>query len=95
MRLDQWLWAVRAFKSRSLAAEVIKAGRALVNGQGCKPAHEVRMGEIIKVRIDWDRERTLRVLGAPPSRIGARRVAEFAEELGVSPHALPDGSGEK
>ncbi len=81
MRLDQWLWAVRIFKSRSLAADTIRAGRALVHGHGSKPAHEVKAGEIITVRIAWDRERTLRVLGVPASRIAAKRVAEFAEEL--------------
>jgi ribosomal 50S subunit-recycling heat shock protein len=93
MRLDQWLWAVRVFKSRTLAADVIKAGRASVNGQPCKPAHEVRAGELVVVRIDWERERTLRVLAAPPSRVGAKRVAEFAEEAGAQPAADPEDAG--
>ena len=80
MRLDQWLWAVRLFKSRALATAAIRGGHAKVNGAVTKPAHDARAGEIVTVRIGVC-TRTLRVLGAPPSRVGAKRVAEFAEEL--------------
>ena len=80
MRLDQWLWAVRLFKSRALATAAIRAGHAKVNGAASKPAHEARAGEVVTVRIGVC-TRTLRVIGAPPSRVGARLVAQFAEEL--------------
>ena len=80
MRLDQWLWAVRVFKSRSLAVEAIKAGHVKVNGEGTKPAHEARTGEIVAARLGVF-TRTLRVVGAPPSRVAAKLVAEYAEEL--------------
>ena len=80
MRLDQWLWAVRVFKSRSIAVEAIKAGHVKVNGEGTKPAHEARPGGIVTARTGVF-TRTLRVLAAPPSRIAAKLVAEFAEEL--------------
>ena len=80
MRLDQWLWAVRLFKSRALATAAIRGGHAKVNGAVTKPAHDARAGEIVTVRIGVC-TRTLRVIGAPPSRVGARLVAQFAEEL--------------
>jgi ribosome-associated heat shock protein Hsp15 len=80
MRLDQWLWAVRVFKTRSRATEAIKAGRVKMNGAAVKPASEVRPGAIITARIDLV-TRTLRVIGAPPSRVGAKLVPQFAEEL--------------
>lgn len=80
MRLDQWLWAVRLLKSRSLATEAIRAGRAKVNGAATKPAHEARAGEIVTVRIGVCL-RTLRVIGAPPSRVAAKLVPQFAEDL--------------
>ncbi len=79
MRLDQWLWAIRVFKSRQLAAEAIKAERVEVDSRPSKPAHEVRPGEVVTVHY-WDRDRILRVLGAPESRVPAKRVAEFAED---------------
>ena len=83
MRIDQWLWAVRVFKTRSLAAEQIKGGRVEVDARRVKPAHEVRPGEVVHIRMEgrplaWTR--VLRVLGAPASRVGAALVGVFAED---------------
>ena len=64
MRLDQWLWAVRVFKTRTWAADAIKAGHVTVSGQSCKPAREVREGDRIVSRVG-DLTRTLRVIGSP------------------------------
>ena len=80
MRLDQWLWAVRVFKTRSLAVTAIKAGHAKVNGAATKPAHEARAGEVVAIRIGV-MTRTLRVIGAPPSRVAAKLVRQFADDL--------------
>lgn len=80
MRLDQWLWAVRVFKTRSLAVTAIKAGHAKINGENTKPAHEMRAGETVTVRIGV-MTRTLRVIGSPPSRVAGKLVPQFAEEL--------------
>lgn len=80
MRLDQWLWAVRLYKTRSLAAEAIKGGHVKVNEASTKPAHVVKPGEHVAARIGV-MTRTLRVIGAPKSRVGAKLVAQFAEEL--------------
>lgn len=84
MRLDLWLWAVRAFKTRPLAADAIRGGRVKVGEQSVKPAHTVRSGQIITVRVEsgavpWIR--TLRALGLPHSRVGAKLVPLFAEDL--------------
>jgi len=80
MRLDQWLWAVRLFKTRNLAVEAIKGGHVKVNGVATKPAHEAKPGELVRARIGI-MTRTLRVLDAPRSRVGAKLVSQFAEEL--------------
>jgi ribosome-associated heat shock protein Hsp15 len=80
MRLDQWLWAVRLFKSRKLAAESIKGGHVKIKGVAIKPAHDAKPGELVIVRIGI-MTRTLRVLDAPPSRVGAKLVPQFAEDL--------------
>ncbi|WP_066454448.1 RNA-binding S4 domain-containing protein [Castellaniella caeni] len=51
LRLDKWLWAARFYKTRSLAAHEIQAGRVQVNGQViAKPAREVAVGDRIRVR---------------------------------------------
>jgi ribosome-associated heat shock protein Hsp15 len=80
MRLDQWLWAVRVYKSRTLAAEAIKGGLVKVNGERSKPAHEPKTGETIVARVGVI-TRTVRFLAAPKSRVAAKLVPEFAEDL--------------
>ena len=80
MRLDQWLWAVRVYKSRSLAADAIKGGLVKVNGERSKPAHEPRPGELIVARAGI-MTRTVRFIAAPKSRVAAKLVPEFAEDL--------------
>jgi ribosome-associated heat shock protein Hsp15 len=84
MRLDQWLWAVRVYKTRSIAAAEIKKESVQVNGRAAKPSHVVRAGELIAARLGFGAQswtRTLRVTGAPLSRVGAKLVEQFAEDL--------------
>ena len=50
MRLDKWLWCARFYKTRSLATEEIAKGRVTVNGQGAKPARDLRCGDIVALR---------------------------------------------
>ena len=84
MRLDQWLWAVRVFPSRTIAANAVKHGDVLVDGVSSKPAHEIRAGEVVTIRR-WREERMLEVLGAPQSRVGAKLAPAFARETLAPP----------
>jgi ribosome-associated heat shock protein Hsp15 len=79
-RLDKWLWAVRIFKSRSLASDACRAGSVAVNELPAKPARDVRPGELVTVRQGLVL-RTLRVLGVPRSRVGAKLVSDFCTDL--------------
>lgn len=79
-RLDKWLWAVRAFKTRALATAACRAGAVTVNDREAKPARSVRSGERVMLQQGLVM-RTLVVLGVPEGRLGAKRVAEFCEEL--------------
>jgi ribosome-associated heat shock protein Hsp15 len=45
VRLDQWLWAARFFKTRSLAKQAIETGRVDIDGQRAKPSRAVRAGD--------------------------------------------------
>lgn len=90
MRLDLWLWAVRAYKTRPLAVSAIKNGRVEIGGQATKPSRLVKTGDVLVLRIDADVTiwtRTLCVLGAPPSRVGAKLVPLYAEDR-TSPEEL-------
>lgn len=60
--------------------DAIKNGRVEVNARACKPAHEVRADEVIVARIG-EITRTLRVIGSPKSRVGAKLVTLYMEDL--------------
>lgn len=79
-RLDKWLWAIRLFKSRSLAADACRAGSVAVNDLTAKPARDVHIGERVTVRQGLI-VRTLCVLGVPPSRVSARQATEYCADL--------------
>ena len=79
-RLDKWLWAVRVFKTRSLASDACRAGSVAVNETTAKPARDVRPGETITVKQGLVL-RTLRVVDVPRSRVGAKLVANFCTDL--------------
>ena len=51
MRLDKWLWAARFFKTRSLAQQAIAGSRVKVNDERVKPAHDVKVGDSLVVRV--------------------------------------------
>lgn len=50
VRLDKWLWAARFFKTRTLAAEQIDAGRVEVNGERAKRSRAITVGDTVKIR---------------------------------------------
>jgi ribosome-associated heat shock protein Hsp15 len=79
-RLDKWLWAVRLFKTRALAADAIRAGSVEINARPARPAREVHAGETVTVRQGLVL-RTLRVRAAPASRVGAKLVPEYCTDL--------------
>ena len=79
-RIDRWLWAVRLFKTRSLAADACRAGSVEIGGMRAKPAREVHTGERITVHQGLV-TRTLVVVAVPRSRVGAKLVPGFCEDL--------------
>jgi len=80
VRIDKWLWAVRLYKSRSLAAEACHAGHVKIGGTIVKASREVRVGEEIMVFAGRIR-RTVKVLALLDQRVGAKLVSQFLEDL--------------
>lgn len=80
VRIDKWLWAVRVFKTRTLAIEACRAGHVKLGGESVKPARELRCGEIITLQRGPVR-RTLKVRALLDRRVGADKVADYVEDL--------------
>lgn len=80
VRIDVWLWAVRVFKTRSLAGRACRLGRVLVAGKEVKASRLVRVDDLLSVdRGELRLE--LRVVALLEKRVGAKVVAEYVEDL--------------
>jgi len=79
VRMDKWLWAVRVFKTRSLASDACRQGRVTVAGLLVKPSRDVRINEVVVVKKD-DLTRTYKVLQLLQQRVGAPAAREYVED---------------
>lgn len=86
VRVDAWLWAVRIYKSRSLATTACKAGHVSIDGVKAKPSTLVRPGMRINVRVG-DRDRVLVVVQGLAKRVSAPLAA--AAMIDESPPVPP------
>lgn len=82
VRIDKWLWAMRVFKTRTIATDACKKGRVTVgdNPNPVKPSRTVTVGEIIHVRkppITF----TFRVKALTQNRLGAKLLPDYMENL--------------
>lgn len=73
-RVDRWVWAVRLYKTRSMATEACRGGHVRVNGAAAKPATLVRPGDRVEARTS--RERVLEVTRIIDTRVSAPLAAE-------------------
>jgi ribosome-associated heat shock protein Hsp15 len=83
MRVDRWLFAVRLFKSRSLAADAVSGGRVHVNGDRVKPARALREGDVVSFMrgaVAFDCE----VIAFPERRGPAREAVRCYRESEAS-----------
>lgn len=80
MRIDKFLWSIRFYKTRSIAAEEIKKNRVSIGTSAVKSSKEVKEGDVIKIRknqIDYK----IKVLQIPKSRIGAKLVPLHIQDV--------------
>ena len=88
-RIDQWLWAVRLYKTRTAATSACRGGHVRVNGSPAKPAATVRVGDRVSVRVD-DRQRELEIVKVIDKRVGAPIAADCLVDHSPPP-AVADG----
>jgi ribosome-associated heat shock protein Hsp15 len=80
VRMDKWLWAVRLFKTRSLATRACNAGHVKVAGLSVKPSRDVHPGEEVTV-FTGSLLRKVKVVALLDQRVGAKLASQFAEDL--------------
>lgn len=79
-RIDKWLWSMRVFKTRAEATTACRAGKVWIGEHEAKPGRHVHPGEVIQVRVGLV-ERSLRVLAAPRSRVAAKELPTYLQDL--------------
>ncbi len=80
VRIDKWLWAMRVFKTRTIATDACKKGRVMMGGAPVKPSRPIKEGDIIEVRkppITY----TFRVKATTQNRLGAKLVPDYLENI--------------
>lgn len=80
LRIDKYLWAIRAFKTRSLAADACKAGRVKCSGQSLKPSHIVKLGDVYTIQKGVERK-MIKMVGLLGNRVDAKTAIAFYEDL--------------
>ena len=80
VRIDKWLWAVRIYKTRSIAAAACVGGKVRIGGDPVKPARSVRLGEII-IAATGEITRTIRVVNLIERRVAAPQAGECYQDL--------------
>lgn len=80
IRIDKWLWSVRIYKTRNLAADACRSGKVRINERPVKPSHEVKLNEIITINLT-PLIKTVKVTGLLKNRVAARLVEDYLEDL--------------
>ena len=80
VRIDKWLWCVRAYKTRTVAADAVKMNRVSVNGAWVKASYDIKVDDVVDVRKGQITFR-FRVLELVTGRQPAREVPRYAENI--------------
>jgi ribosome-associated heat shock protein Hsp15 len=80
LRIDKYLWAIRAFKTRSISTEACKAGRIKLDGNNLKASHIVKIGEVYTVQKGSDKK-IIEVIALLDRRVDAKTAVNFYKDL--------------
>lgn len=80
IRIDKWLWAVRLFKTRTLASDACRNGHVQLNNAPIKPSKDVKVNDVLTIRIGAF-TKTVKVTGIIANRVSAKLAVDFVEDL--------------
>jgi ribosome-associated heat shock protein Hsp15 len=89
IRADTYLWAIRMYKSRTLASEAIKGGKVKLAGENFKPSHVVKIGERYTMSIGYDKK-----IIEVTALIEKRQSFEIAQQHYTDHSPVPEKKGE-
>lgn len=80
VRIDRFLWAIRAYKTRSEATDACKGNKVKVAGCNAKPSKMIKIGDVIELR-KGSVLYSYKVKSILSNRVGAKLVSEYVENL--------------
>jgi ribosome-associated heat shock protein Hsp15 len=80
LRIDKYLWAIRAFKTRSISTDACKAGRIKLDGNNLKASHIVKIGEVYTLQKGSDKK-IIEVIALLDRRVDAKTAVNFYKDL--------------
>ncbi len=80
LRLDKYLWAIRLFKTRSIAAVACEKGRVKLNGEAVKASRTVKLNDIYEVKTE-EKRWTIKVIRLLPKRVQYKEAIQYYEDL--------------
>ena len=80
VRIDKWLWAVRLFKTRTLAAEACKKGKVIIKGIQVKPSRNVKVEDVVSIKRN-PYLFSFQVLALSENRMNAKLVPDFMKNV--------------
>ena len=80
MRIDKYIWAIRLFKTRSLASKACISEKVKLNGDFIKSSKIVKKNDVIAIKVVpiW---KTFKIIDLPKTRVGAKLVGDFSKEI--------------
>jgi len=80
IRIDKWLWAIRMYKTRTLATEACAAGKIKIEGESVKASYLLKVGQTIQMNRQGEKW-TLKSVKLIEKRVGAPLAVECYEDL--------------
>lgn len=80
VRVDRWLWSIRAYKTRTLSTDACKRKWVTVNGTDAKPSREIKIQDIVTFKVG-PLEKKVQVLQILEKRISAKLVDQYLKDL--------------
>jgi len=88
MRIDKYIWAIRIFKTRSMATKACNSDKVKLNGEPVKPSKLIKQNDIISIKVVpiW---KSFKIIDLPKSRIGPKLVSDYTIETTTKTALIP------